>query len=42
MVLGGEAPAALRAALDKGFGGGDIEPRTIGAVVLGSPDFQRR
>ncbi len=41
-LLDAEPSAAVRDAMDTGFEGKDPAPLSIAAVVLGSPDFQRR
>jgi uncharacterized protein (DUF1800 family) len=41
-LLGGAASPATRAVLDKSLDGQELSPRSLAALLIGSPDFQRR
>jgi uncharacterized protein (DUF1800 family) len=41
-LLGIDLPPATRQAIEKGFAGTDVSPARLAALVLASPDFQRR
>jgi len=41
-LLGVDPPSATRLAFEKGLAGKDVTPGSVAALVIASPDFQRR